>query len=399
MNKRVFVFYILSVQGVSAITSFLISIYLFSIYGSDWFGEFSYYVYLSLLVFTIVSLGLPEFFQSRFSKGQIIKFSLGGVFLYLLFFLSVLLVSSFVSEFFFGVSLSELEVFLLGVYSLAAISLEVLSRFFIHENRIVVSQTCLSIQPIFMWIGCAISLWFGVLPNPIYITALASFIGLCLMCFVVRHDLNRFFGNFSNCNFSHFSVSKIKSVVFFNRFNVVILDSMPVFIFAALDMFAFAGIYALCARVLMPFSMVANGMASFVRKITLEGAGDKGGVVRLVYIYFFVLLLVGVAVLVAIYNDFLQARALVAMPDGMEVLCGLILLYRIFYLVVNFSNSIFLRWLLESSGSKLLITINLLAYLFLASISEFLSIEYVFVCSVLILVLNIGCYFRLIKVV
>ena len=334
MNKKIkYISSIVGIQLFSGLLSFFAALILTNKFGLSFLGEFSFDMSIAFISFSLISLGIPELAQKKYSINHSNALSTSATFCHFIF-AFVIVVSLF---FFF--TYSYLDCFYLFMYMVIMVFVEKIARFLFQDGKAFFGQLFLSLPVILFWIiflintSSEISVFYFFFLSLI----LTSIIMLLLIPKRIFSLKLKRYNFFKGSWFTAFSL----------RLLAMIIDWFPVLFFGYYELYLLSGLYAITAKFFMPVVLISNGLVNFFLKETLDNRFTVRNVVTNVFSYYFILILFAclfVSLFLLNPFNFLETFDLSFIAIQSFLLA---LIYRISYLMYIYLSQISLKWITE----------------------------------------------------
>tara|TARA_E500000331_G_scaffold182672_1_gene176021 strand:- start:11940 stop:13118 length:1179 start_codon:yes stop_codon:yes gene_type:complete len=350
-TKLKYISSIVGIQIFSALVSFFAALFLTNKFGLSFLGEFSFDMSIAFISFSLISLGIPELAQKKYSINHINELSISATFYH--FFLATVIVLSL----FFFFKYSYLDCFYLFMYMSIMVFVEKIARFLFQDGKAFFGQLFLSLPVILFWIMFLINTSSEI--SVFYFFFLSLILTVLIMLLLIPKRI--FSLKLKRYNF--FKGSWF--VAFSLRLLAMIIDWFPVLFFGYYELYLLSGLYAITAKFFMPIVLISNGLVNFFLKETLDNRFTLRNVATNVLSYYFVLILFAfLFVLLFLLNpfNFLETFDLSLITIQSFLLA---LIYRISYLMYIYLSQISLKWITEFNvKSSLLIFVFVPLFVF-----------------------------------
>jgi hypothetical protein len=334
MNKKIkYISSIVGIQVFSALVSFFAVLFLTNRFGLSYLGEFSFDMSIAFISFSLISLGIPEMAQKKYSINHSNELSISATFCHFIFAFVIV-----VSLFFFY-TYGYLDCFYLFMYMVLMVFVEKIARFLFQDGKAFFGQLFLSLPVILFWLIFLINNSSEI--NVFYFFFLSLILTVSIMSLLIPKrifslKLKRY-NFFKGSWFTAFSL----------RLLAMIIDWFPVLFFGYYELYLLSGLYAITAKFFMPVVLISNGLVNYFLKETLENRYTVRNVITNVLSYYFVLIsFASLFIFLFILNpfNFLETFELSLITIQTFLLA---LIYRISYLMYIYLSQISLKWITE----------------------------------------------------
>ncbi len=371
MSEKVkYITSIVGIQILSALVSFSAVLFLTNKYGLSFLGEFSFDMSIAFISFSLISLGIPELAQKKYSINHSNELSISATFYHFIFAFLVVL------SLFFFFTYSYLDCVYLFMYMVLMVFVEKIARFLFQDGKAFSGQLFLSLPTTLFWIIFIINTTSDI--SIFYFFFLSLIITVLIMLLLIPRRI--FSLKLKRYNFfkgSWFTVFSLRLIA-------MIIDWFPVLFFGYYELYLLSGLYAITAKFFMPVVLISNGLVNFFLKETFANRFTLRNVGANVLSYYVVLILFAcLFVLLFLLNpfNFLETfdLSLVAIQTFL-----LALIYRISYLMYIYLSQISLKWFTEFNIKLSLITfvffpLFVSAIIFLLVLYKYDFADYLFV--------------------
>lgn len=329
---------IVLIQIVTALLSFIGSFYILTELNVEYLGKISFEIGVSILAYTMSSLGGGELIQKKYAESKLLEISFNLIKFQVLVSAVFLIAVGMLYD-----SLSILNLIMCFFYIHTMLYIEVISRFKFQDGYSFKGQAFISLPVLAFWLLIIISIYLDKEINTFFLMLIGSILSLITIIFF---------------DFSNFKLIKIKRIdllkgswfsVYSTRINSVVLDWLPVLFFSYMGNNFLSGVYALISKIYMPLIIIMNAIVTFFVKQTLSLSMSFKMVFYYLFIYSILLCLIMGVVVIVFYKNMFNLVNQFSLEEVTVLTFFILLLYRVSYLAYLFSSQAFIKIYLSCS--------------------------------------------------